>query len=467
MREDPGRSRAPRLDDFAANLARSGLVDPQVVSRALADLDPEPAADASIRLARRLMQTGALTPYQARKVLAGATQGFDLGGYRILQPLGEGGMGKVFLAVHKADGRRVAMKVLPPKKALGDEHALNRFRREMDLSRRVQHPNLARTLEVGSEGDIHFMVMEYVEGESLYQLVKGPRGGPLRVHDAARYFLQVLEGLGAAHAGGLIHRDIKPSNLMVTPDGGAVILDLGLARASSEASVLTLANVVLGTLDYASPEQLGDASKADPRSDLYSLGCSLYFALAGRPPFEGGDMINKIFRHKMEAPDPLERVASGVPATFGAVVRKLMSKDPEDRYQTCQELSIDLARWTDLERARGVGGPEAQSLRTFRPPPPELEDDELRLLSDGGGPSSLVPSLRSLGDAEPAAAPIPRPAPSPGPTTGVPRTTRISPAYPPPSPMPDPPEESPWLVHFIIVAVVLGLFSILIISILS
>src|SRR5688572_8236804 len=114
--DGPGRAPAPRLDEFVANLARSGLVDPPVVSRALADLAPEPASDASLRLAGHLLQAGTLTSYQARKVLAGVTQGFDLGGYRILQPLGEGGMGKVFLAVHKADGRRVAMKVLPPKK---------------------------------------------------------------------------------------------------------------------------------------------------------------------------------------------------------------------------------------------------------------------------------------------------------------------------------------------------------------
>jgi serine/threonine-protein kinase len=274
----------------------------------------------------------------------------------------------------------------------------------------------------------------------------------------------VLDGLGAAHAGGLIHRDIKPSNLMVTPDGGAVILDLGLARASGEASALTLANVVLGTLDYASPEQLGDASKADPRSDLYSLGCTLYFALAGRPPFEGGDMINKIFKHRMEDPEPLERVAPGIPAAFGAVVRKLMSKDPEHRHQSCQELSIDLARWTDPERVRGLAGAGAHSLRTFRPPPPELEDDELRLLGDGDGPSSLVTSLRSLGDAEPDAAPVQRRPPAPGPATGGPGMTRGTPvSFHPPEP--DSVEESPWLVTFVIVAVVLGLFSILIISV--
>ena len=217
------------------------------------------------------------------------------------------------------------------------------------------------------------MVLEYVPGESLYQIVKGGRGGPLRVPDAARYFLQVLDGLDAAHAGGLIHRDIKPSNLMVTPDGDAVILDLGLARASGEASALTLANVVIGTLDYASPEQLGDASKADRRSDLYSLGCTLYFALAGRPPFEGGDVVNKIFKQRMEDPEPLERVARGVPAAFGAIVRKLMAKEPDDRYQSCQELSVDLARWTDPaspRRPRGRGrvgsGPSARPLPSSR-----------------------------------------------------------------------------------------------------
>ena len=178
----------------------------------------------------------------------------------------------------------------------------------MDLSRRCSHPNLARTLDVGSEGDVHFMVMEYVPGESLYEMVKGQRAGPLRVPDAARLFLKLLDGLDAAHKAGLIHRDIKPSNVMITPDGdGRSCSTSAWPGRWTTRRALTRANTVLGTLDYASPEQLGDAAKADRRSDLYSLGCTLYFALAGRPPFEGGDIVNKIFKQRMEDPEPLER----------------------------------------------------------------------------------------------------------------------------------------------------------------
>ena len=329
-----------RLDDFVANVARSGLILPHDLARARAGLDPEPDADSDVRLARLLVQQGFLTAYQARKLLSGATRGFFLGGYRILRPLGEGGMGKVFLAARDHDDQQVAIKVLPPKRASEEDQSLLRFRREMDLSRRVQHPNLARTIEVGNEGDIYFMVMEYIPGESLYEVVKGPRGGPLRVPDTARFFLKVLDGLDAAHAGGLVHRDLKPGNIMVTPEGDAKVLDLGLARAlgGDEGETLTRPNTVIGTLDYASPEQLGNAASADRRSDLYSIGCTLYFTLAGRPPFEGGDVVNKIFKQRMEDPAPLEQVARGVPTAFAAIVRKLMAKDPGDRYQNCEEL---------------------------------------------------------------------------------------------------------------------------------
>src|SRR4051794_14511232 len=417
---DAGEPRCPgmtRLDEFLANVAESGLIPPQDLERARADLEPMPEADADVRLARILVQRGTLTSYQARKLLSGATRGFFLGGYRILRPLGEGGMGKVFLAARDSDGQQVAIKVLPPKRALQEEQTLLRFRREMDLSRRVRHPNLARTLDVGRDEDIYFMVMEYIEGESLYETVKGKRGGPLRVPDTARFFLKVLDGLAAAHNAGLVHRDIKPSNIMVTPEGDAKILDLGLARAlgGDERQQLTRPDVVIGTLDYASPEQLGNAAGADRRSDLYSIGCTLYFTLAGRPPFEGGDVVNKIFKQRMDDPEPLERVARGVPAAFAAIVRKLMAKNPDDRYQTSEELRADLARWTDPERVRAILGAEAEAARAFRPPSPVFEDDDLRLLSDEDGSSPVSFSLRDLGDAEPAAAPMHKPPPAPVP----------------------------------------------------
>jgi serine/threonine-protein kinase len=455
----------PPLDDFVANVAKTGLVTPPDLDRALSTLPAVGSGDEAVRLAKHLIKLGSLTPYQARKILAGATRGFFLGGYRILRPLGEGGMGKVFLAVREGqEAEKVAIKVLPPKKAAAEGQALLRFRREMDLSRRVVHPNLARTLDVGSEGDVHFMVLEYIPGESLYQAVKEEGGGPLRVPDTARFFLKVLDGLDAAHQAGLVHRDIKPSNIMITPDGDARILDLGLARALGEESPLTRPNVVVGTLDYASPEQLGNAAEADARSDLYSVGCTLYFTLSGRAPFEGGDVVNKIFKQRMDDPEPLERVARGVPAAFAAIVRKLMAKAPEDRYQTCVELRADLARWTDPEKVRAILGAEADSARAFRPPPPELEDEDLRLLAadDGASPQGL--SLRELGDAEPAVAPMHRSPPPPVPAVVRPSTQRRERTAQPPPVDPALAEESRWLIHFIAIAFALGLLAVLAIS---
>jgi eukaryotic-like serine/threonine-protein kinase len=446
-----------RLEQFVANLEKSGLVTASTIEWAHAQLDDGPASDAAVRFARLLIKQGALTTYQARKVLAGATKGFFLGDYRILRSLGEGGMGKVYLAANQKDGLRVAIKVLPPSKAADGGQALLRFRREMELSRRVRHPNLARTIEVGRAGGVYFMVLEYVPGESLYQLVKHPRGGPLRVPDAARYFLKVIDGLEAAHNGGLVHRDIKPSNLMVTPEGDARVLDLGLARAMDEESPLTRPNVVIGTLDYASPEQLGNASGADRRSDLYSLGCTMYFALAGRAPFEGGDVVNKIFKQRMDDPDPLERVARGVPSAFAAIVKKLMAKDPEERYQDCGQLRGDLARWADPAIVHSILGAEADAARAFRPPPPELDEDDLRLLADDDG-STLGSSLRDLGSAENSPAPMHKPRRPPRPAVVVESGREENLTY-------DRPDEVRWLVQFIAIALIVGVLVIVAIAI--
>jgi serine/threonine protein kinase len=451
------------LDDFIGHIATSGLVAPEVLAQARGQLEPEPATDASVRLARRLIEGGWLTRYQAKKLLVGATRGFILGGYRLMRPIGEGGMGKVFLAQNDRK-EQFAIKVLPPRKALEEENALRRFRREMELSQRCSHPNLARTLSVGSEGDVHFMVMEYIPGKSLFDHVKNEGWGPLRVPDAARLFLKVVDGLEAAHRSGLVHRDIKPSNIMITPEGDAKLLDLGLARALDEEGGLTRVNTVLGTLDYASPEQLRDAAKADVRSDLYSLGCTLYFALSGNAPFEGGDMINKIYKQRMEDPPPLESRARGVPAAFAAVIRKLMSKNPEERYQTAAELRSDLTRWTDPARVHAILGAEADAARSFRPPPPELAEDDLRLF-DVESESTVSRdglSLRELGGAEPSLAPRHQ-APLP-PITALVRQRDSQETSLPASRHSDQ-SDSRWLIHFAIVAAAAGLIAIVFIAI--
>jgi serine/threonine protein kinase len=394
----------PRLNAFIHSLLKSQLLGPDQIEAVRAG-QPDLPGDDAVPFARALVDLGLLTKYQANKLLNGRTWGFFLGDYRIMKRLGEGGMGKVYLARREGDNRRVAIKVLPPKKALEDEQALKRFYREMDLSRRVRHPNLTRTLEVGSFGDAHYMVMEYVPGDSLYNLVKGFHGGsgPLQFDEAARYFIRMLSGLQAAHHAGLVHRDIKPSNLMVTPEGDAKILDLGLAKSMTEESALTHPNAVVGTLDYASPEQLADASKADARSDLYSTGCTLYFALAGRPPFEGGDIVSKIFRHRMEDPEPLEKLCPNVPAAFAAIVWKAMAKQPEDRHQTALELKADLARWIDPVRLQSAVRPSSG----FRPPPPDLDEEDIRL-DDNPSQFSTLGGLRDLGTAE-ISAPLSKP----------------------------------------------------------
>jgi serine/threonine protein kinase len=454
-----------RLDEFATIVTRSGLLASDEMERAraaLSDAD-RAASDAAVRLARQLIDGGKLTPYQARKLLAGVTKGFFLGEYTILRRLGEGGMGKVYLAVSRRDGRKVALKVLPPKRAMQSEQAVLRFRREMDLSRRVQHPNIARTLDVGTADGVHYMVLEYIPGDSLYHIVKCEHGGPLRVPDAARYFLKVVDGLDAAHSAGLVHRDIKPSNLMITPDGDAKLLDLGLARAMGDENPLTRPNVVIGTLDYASPEQLSNAARADVRSDLYSLGCTLYFTLAGRAPFEGGDVVNKIYKQRMEDPEPLEQVARGVPTAFAAIVRKLMAKDPDQRYQSCAEVRADLSRWTDPARVKAILGAEAEAARAFRPPPPELDDDDLRLLPDPDGPSAPGVTLRELGEAEPSAAPLYKPPPPPRPAIILPDLDDDEDPLPTTITATD---DSAWLVKFTVTVALIGLIAIALIALL-
>jgi serine/threonine protein kinase len=324
-------------------------------------------------LAQQLTQRGWLTPYQADQLLEGQPQNLVLGPFRLLEPLGEGGMGQVFKALHQRLSRIVALKVVRQERLSQNPEAIRRFQREARAAAQLHHPNVVLIYDADQIGDTHFIAMEYVEGTDLARLVK--ERGPLPVPDASDYIRQAAVGLQHAYECGLVHRDIKPSNLIVTyvtpanakthrgisglhlrpsltgvtrerassaevgrstpalPRRAVVkILDMGLARltdpmdAGSSSSALTQEGLVMGTPDFIAPEQARNAHAADIRSDLYSLGGTFYFLLTGRPPFPEGGAIEKLLMHQLDEPRPVEELRPQVPPEVLGIVRKLMAR---------------------------------------------------------------------------------------------------------------------------------------------
>jgi serine/threonine protein kinase len=335
------------LETFMQLAVKSRLLDEGQLDRAIASRAkpggpkavslPLPSAR---ELADVLIRTGDLSHFQAAKLLHGRWAGLAIGPYRILAPLGRGGMGTVYLARDSrlaeelGDDVLLALKILPPRVAREQERMLVRFRREIDLGKRTDHPNVTRTVAGGEIEGLNYIAMEYVPGKSLQRLVG--LGGRLTVGDAARIFVDVASGLHHLHERGLIHRDLKPANVMVMPTGGAKILDLGLALALGEPlpddpRIIGGKGYILGTMDYIAPEQARNATDVGPHSDLYSMGCALYFALSGTPPFPGGTSKDKIRRQRTLDPAPLSDMNPAVPTKLARVVAKLMAKLPADR----------------------------------------------------------------------------------------------------------------------------------------
>jgi serine/threonine protein kinase len=379
------------VDQFLELVSKSGLVDPQALQAYLQRRQAAGERSGTPRaLAGALVRDGLLTRFQSEQLLAGKWRNFILSGkYKVLGPLGAGGMGHVYLCEHQIMRRRVAVKVLPLRS--GDASALERFHREARAVAQLKHNNIVGGYDVDRDGKLHFLVMEYIDGNTFQKIVK--KGGPMDPLRAAHYIRQAALGLQHAHEADLVHRDIKPSNLLLDRSGTVKGLDMGLARFfHDEADDLSKrhSESPIGTMDYMAPEQALDSHQVDIRADIYSLGATFYFLLAGRSPFQGGTTLQKLMRHQFERPRPIKEVRPEVHEELAAILDRMMAKEPAERYQTPAEVSDALAPWT----------------RTPIPPPPPEEMPRLlapaRISPEGPASPGLPASLYN--DAPPAPA---------------------------------------------------------------
>jgi eukaryotic-like serine/threonine-protein kinase len=336
------------LDSFLDLVRRSGLVEKDQLNAVLAELSQHaggtPPADAEF-VSKKLVESGLLTRWQCDNLLEGRHKGFFLGKYKLLDHLGTGGMSSVYLAEHVLMQKRRAIKVLP-KNRVEDSSYLARFHREAQAAASLDHPNIVRAYDVDNDGNIHYLVMEYVEGRDLQQIVKGE--GPLDYLSAADFIRQAAEGLAHAHKAGLIHRDVKPANLLVDQKKVVKVLDLGLARfTGDEHASLTVAydENVLGTADYLAPEQALDSHGVDGRADIYSLGCTLYFLLTGHPPFPDGTLPQRLMMHQKQPPPSILNDRADAPHELIDICMKMMAKKRDQRYQSMNEVSKELSDW--------------------------------------------------------------------------------------------------------------------------
>ncbi|HVT27956.1 MAG TPA: serine/threonine-protein kinase [Lacipirellulaceae bacterium] len=388
----------------------SGLLSQQQIDDAVAGLAAQSTDPASTQamndevLGQRLVDLGYLNRWQVEQLKEGRTK-FNLGPYRIVNAIGQGGMGHVFKAEHKLLGRIEAIKVLPKSKSTPE--AVAAFQREIRAQAQLDHPNLVRVSYADYEGDTYFFVTEYVPGTDLRKLVR--RNGPLPYPIAATVISQAAEGLHYAHRRGLVHRDVKPGNLLVTPDGRTKITDLGLAWFLMEelesAPQTGKASSLVGTADYLAPETIREPDKVVPVSDVYSLGCTLYYAVTGKVPFPGGNTADKIRRHLDEVPlNPLH-FNPDLPKRFCDAIAAMMDKNPDTRTPTAAAVVELLRPWCDAnatkhlaERAPNSSGIYVRGGAPAPPPSAALEETASYVLDDlDVGPGVESPSQISQG----------------------------------------------------------------------
>ena len=327
---------------FLHMVAKSGLVKPdaqkKLVEKLQAKLDGR-LPENPRKLAAYFRKEGLITDWHTEKLLAGKYKGFFLGKYKLLGHIGTGGMSSVYLAEHTRMGDQRAIKVLP-KARVKDATYLARFQLEAKAIASLNHPNIVLAYDIDNEGDVHYIVMEYVDGIDLQMLVK--RDGAIDCSTAAEMIAQGARGLQHAHSKGVIHRDVKPANLLIDKNGVIKLLDMGLALVSAgDEESLTVANNenVLGTADYLAPEQALNSHTVDHRADVYGLGCTLYFLLTGKPPFSDGTLAQRIAKHQTEMPTPIRQLRADCPGELEGICVKMIQKDPAYRYQSAGDVA--------------------------------------------------------------------------------------------------------------------------------
>jgi len=411
------------IAEFVELARKSGVLDEKRLEahieklRQSNTLPPEPN-----KLAGVLVRDGLLTLFQAEQLVQGKWRRFTIGRYKVLERLGAGGMGSVYLCEHILMRRRVAVKILPNTKS-EDQSAVERFHREARVVAALDHPNIVRAYDADEADGLHFLVMEHVDGASLQDVVK--KHGPMDVLRACHYMRQCALGLQHAHEkAAIVHRDVKPGNILIDRSGIVKILDMGLARFfhdDQDALTRKYDENVLGTADYLSPEQAEDSHTVDIRSDLYSLGGTFYYCLTGQPPFAEGSVAQKLIWHQTRQPKPISTYRKDVPEGVIQILNTMMAKNRDQRYATPMDVADALEPFT----------------QTPIPPPPDNEMPQLSpaamgltYINSSSGSDSAVQSgkgkswqvntsgnSRPPATAEPATKPSSRP-PSGGPPRG-------------------------------------------------
>ena len=329
-------------DSFQARAIASGLVtrDELDHARDAVRAGNGGGAVSDKDVARKLVELGRLNEWQAEQMLGGRSK-FHLGPYRILDSIGQGGMGRVYKAEHNIMRRVVAIKVLPHHKTTPDSVA--NFVREIQAQAQLDHENLVRAYDAGQDGNVHYLVTEYVPGTDLRRLIR--RNGRLTMQAAASVIAQGARGLDHAHKRGLIHRDVKPGNLLVTPEGRCKVSDLGLVGYFSGRDDDLRKDKIVGTADYLSPEQILKPDKLTPACDIYALGCTLYYSVTGKVPFPGGTTQDKARNHCKNHPLDPRRLNPELTDPFVELIAAMMVKEPLGRVQSASEVAERLASW--------------------------------------------------------------------------------------------------------------------------